>query len=183
MAEKKPTWYLLGLASSGGTDMNGFRLGWQYSGYSDIIMNINPTKGIWTGPGAGSLTLNRDGTVHIGDDIKSSSDKLMECGVIFVFQWKNPKMCLGGKFEWIGKGESEGEHHDVSNQNVVRKLEKPVGVTKKVNYWYEHGAKPGPCVVSRLLKLKSGVGGCIVTVDRARFCKVYDWASIGLDAG
>ena len=179
MAERKSTWYLLGIASGGDDSAAGFQLGWQYGGYADIVSRINYTSWIWTSEGAGSLRLNREGTVSIENDIKESHEGLMEVGVIFVFQWNNPKMALGGKFDWIGRGEDGGEMHDVNSQNIVSKLEDPVGVTKKQNYWFQNGAKPGPLVVSNLLKRTSGTGGVIVTVGRNLFCKAYSWAAIG----
>ena len=125
---------------------------------------------------AWQIGIKRDGTVSITDEIKDAHEGLMECGVIFVFQWKNPSMCLGGKFEWIGKGDSEGEHHDVNKKNVVKKLEDPPGKTKQQNYWYEHGAKPGPYVVSKLLQKTDTDGGIIVTVGG--LWKAMDWAHI-----
>lgn len=183
MAERKSTWFLLGQAAGGGGEAaKGFKLGWQYSGYDAVARAINEPRGGTAAKEDGlsnGISLDRSGNVSITDAIKNTSDQLMHVGVIFVFQWNNPAMCLGGKFDWIGHGGSEGEYHDLNRQNIVHKLEDPVGKTKQQNYWYENGAKPGPYIVSKLLKRTSGVGGAIVTIgDGGVFWKTYRWSAI-----
>lgn len=125
---------------------------------------------------AWGISLDRDGNVGITNDIKEAHEGLMEVGVLFVLQWKNPKKALGGKFDWIGAGEDGGSWHDVNRQNIVHKLEDPVGRTKSKNYWFDNGAKPGPYVVSKMLKQTGTIGGVIVTVGG--LWKAMDWAHI-----
>ena len=184
MGVNKATWYLLGLASGGGAEAApGFKLGWQYKGYESVVKNIeNTDDSIWTQDGSKGLTLSRDGTVRITEEMKEAGGgELMQVGVIFVFGWKKPSMCLGGKFDWIGKGEMDGSSHDLISQNVVKKFEDPVGKIKRPNYWFDNGAKPGLHLPSKMLKKTSGTGGVIVTVGVTKFCKVYGWSKIGTD--
>ena len=125
---------------------------------------------------AWGIHLDRDGNVSITDAIKEACQGLVKVGVLFVLEWKNPKKALGGKFDWIGEGDAEGSHHNVSKQNIVSKMEKPVGKTKPNAYWYQRGCPKGPYIVSELLKKKSDIGGVIVTVGG--LWKAMDWAHI-----
>lgn len=212
MADRKATWYLLGIAMGGDDSAPGFQVGWQYSDeYAAVVENINEThepnaggggRGVfgstlWTprpaggggdgghgggnssgGGGSGEtlawqISVDRDGNVSITNELKDALEGLVEVGVLFVFQWKNPKKAIGGKFDWIGRGDG----HDVNRQNVVSKLEDPVGAVKRNNYWFQHGAKPGPYVPSQLLKKRTvSDGGIIVTVGP--YWKAMDWAHI-----
>ena len=177
MAVNKSTYYLLGLSSGGGDDFNGFQVGWQYRGWDEIVKRYTkPEKG------DDGINLSRDGTVTITDKIKNKSENLYQVGVVFVLgQWGKTTTSLGGKFDWIGHGEMGGDYHDLNSQNIVKKLEDPVGVTKPANYWFKNGAQHGPCIVSVLLKKKSGLGGVIVACfnDDGFYGKALEWADIG----